>query len=202
MYDTYSVDELTSETPAMYSLVVRDGLYTSLYIPQIKFWNNRLRKLSEKNLACYSRADEAFNLDDQSFVGIFWDGEAHNLIPEDDDDDPVSPYCLELFPNDPEMLEEMRIIAAESKKLIREEYEVKRFLAGLLTFEPCPKDLHKILGDGLFLICQNVLRKAGWDISVMEWAPHEPAALRTFLEEHKPIVTAMQQRVLLNMITV
>jgi hypothetical protein len=36
----------------------------------------------------------------------------------------------------------------------------------------------------------------------MQWAPHEPAELETFLDEQQGIITAMQERMLLNMITI
>lgn len=199
--DSYSTEALP-EIPFDYGMVVKDGLFDNLYRPQLEYWNKRLRTLSERNVACYAREDEAFNLDDQSFVAIFYEGDTFSLLPLDEDDDPVSPYCLELFGGDPELIDEFDVVAGEIQKLKRERYEAQRFLAGLMMFDPPPALLEEILGDGLGTVCQNVLHERGWASSEMLWDPHEPAALETFLEEQQSIVTAMQQRMLLNMITI
>ena len=189
------------EIPFEYGMVVKDGLFEGLYIPQINYWNKRLRAFSEKNVAAYARDDEAFNLDDQSFVAIFYEGETFNLLPLDEDDDPISPYCLELHGSEP-LVNEFSIIAEEIHKLNRERYEAQRFLAGLMLFDPPPSMLHEILGDGLYRICNNVLRAYSWNPDEMKWDPHEPAALATYLEDQQAIIPAMQARLLLNMITV
>ena len=198
--DSYTTN--LPEIPFDYGMVIKDGLFGKLYIPQIKYWNKRLRSLSEQNVDCYAREDEAFNLNDQSFVSIFFDGEAFNLLPIDEDEEQASPYCLELYPEDQPLVDEMHIVAYEVYKLKRERYEVQRFLAGFMMFDPPPQTLVETLGDGLSRICQNVLRERGWVANEMQWDPHEPAALETFLKEQQPIITAMQERMLLNMITI
>lgn len=200
--DSYNT-ELLPEIPFDYGMVVKEGLFERLYIPQITYWNNRLRALSERNVACYAREDECFNLNDQTFVSIFFEGEAFNLLLIDEDDDvSVSPFCLELYTQDQELLDEMQIVAHEIHKLKQERYEAQRFLAGFMLFDPPPRILETILGDGLNRICQNVLHSHGWALDQMQWDPHEPAAFETFLKEQQPTITAMQQRMLLNMITV
>lgn len=199
--DSFSVDNLP-EIPFEYGMVFKDGLFTRLYTPQLTYWNDRLRSISERNVAAYAREDEAFNVDDRSFVAVFYDGETFNLLPMDEDDDPFSPYCLELYEQDPQLVKDMVTVAREVKRLKDERYEAQRFLAGLAMFDPNPVDLHRILGDGLSQMCNNVLREHGWVIEEMRWEAHEPAALKTFVEEQKDIVTAMQERVLLNMITI
>lgn len=190
------------EIPYEYGMVLKDGLFEKLYLPQLEYWNKRLREFSDKNVAAYAREDEAFNLDDQSFVAIFFEGESFNLLPLDQDDDPVSPYCLELYDGDKDLVAEFTVIAEEIHKLNRERYEAQRFLSGLMIFEPPPKLVIDLVGDGLGRICENVLRSYGWNIDEMKWDPHEPAALETFLAEQKPIIEAMQQRMLLNLITI
>jgi len=199
--DSYQAENLP-EIPFDYGLVVKDGLFTRLYTPQIEYWNKRLRDLSARNVATYAREDEAFNLDDKSFCSIFYEGETFSLLPVDEDDDPKSPYCLELSGTDRELAEEFPIIAEEIHKLNRERYEAQRFLAGFLLFDPPPSKIVNVLGDGLGRICHNVIRERGWNPNEMQWNISEPMALETFLEDQQPIVTAMQQRVLLNMITV
>lgn len=199
--DSYSTDDLP-EVPFSYGMVLKDGLFERLYKPQLEYWNSRLRKISERNVAAYAREDEAFNLDDRSFVAVFYDGEAYTLLPLDEDDDPMSPYCLELFPDDPLLVEEMELIAGEIHKLRQERYEAQRFLSGLMLFEPPPARLELILGDGLSSLCQNIIRENGWAANEMLWDQREPAALDTFLSEQQSIISAMQQRMLLNMITI
>jgi len=199
--DSYNTSELP-EVPFEYGMVVKDGLFERLYTPQLHYWNKRLRSLSERNVACYAREDEAFNLNDQSFVAIFYDGDTFTLLPLDDDEEPASPYCLELFGNDKELADEFSIVAEEIQKLNRERYEAQRFLAGLMLFDPPPSKLNTILGDGLSRVCHNVIRDYGWSTDQMQWEPHEPAALETFLSEQQSIITAMQERMLLNMITI
>ena len=197
-----SYDFELPEVPFDYGMVVKEGLFDDLYRPQLEYWNKRLRSISERNVACYAREDEAFNLDDQSFVSVFYEGDTFGLLPLDDDDDPVSPYCLELFTGDPELTREFSVVAHEIRKLKQERYEAQRFLAGLMMFDPPPAMLVEILGDGLGQVCQNVIHKRGWAASEMQWDPHEPAALKTYLDEQAPIIEAMQQRMLLNMITI
>lgn len=199
--DSYNT-ELLPEVPFDYGMVVKDGLFDRLYRPQLEYWNKRLRILSERNVACYAREDEAFNLSDQSFVAIFFEGDTFSLLPLDNDEDPISPYCLELYGGDVSLVDEFTVVAGEIQKLKRERYEAQRFLAGFMLFDPPPAVLQNVLGDGLGRICQNVLRERGWVPAQMQWAPHEPAALETFLEEQQGIITAMQERMLLNMITI
>lgn len=196
-----SFDVDLPEIPFSYGMVVKDGLFDRLYRPQLEYWNKRLRVISDKNIAAYARCDDAFNADDHSFVSIFFDGETFGLLPLDEDDDPTSPYCLELYDKDPELVQEMQIVAHEIHKLKRERYESQRFLAGLMLFDPPPAKLASVLGDGLTRICHNVIRENDWALTEMQWQVSEPDALETFLEEQKPIITAMQERMLLNMIT-
>lgn len=199
--DSYNTSELP-EIPFEYGMVVKDGLFDRLYTPQLHYWNKRLRAISEKNVACYAREDEAFNLDDKSFVAIFYEGDTFNLLPLDEDETPTSPYCLELFTNDKELDAEFSIVAQEIQKLNRERYEAQRFLAGLMMFDPPIGKLNIILGDGLGRVCQNIIRDYGWTADKMQWELYEPAALETFLSEQQSIIQAMQERMLLNMITI
>jgi hypothetical protein len=199
--NSYNAEELPT-VPFDYGIVVKDGLFNRLYRPQLEYWNKRLRALSERNVACYAREDEALNLDDWSFASIFYEGDTFGLLPLDEDEDPVSAYCLELYAGDQNLVDEFIVAAGEIQKLKRERYEAQRFLAGLMMFDPPPAKLATILGDGLNRICQNVLRERGWCSTEMQWDPHEPAELETFLNEQQGIITAMQERMLLNMITI
>lgn len=198
--NSYSVDDLP-EVPFDYGMVLKDGLFEQLYTPQIKYWNGRLRKLSERNVDGYARADSYFNAGDYAFVAIFYDGVTYSLIPEDEDEDPTSPFCLELYQGDKELLAEMPVVAAEITKLQKERYVAQRFLAGLAMFDPPPSALRETLGDGLSGICNNVL-SSQWTTEEMQWSLQTPQAYATFVEEHQDIIVAMQERLLLNMITI
>jgi hypothetical protein len=195
-----SYDLEAPPVPFDYGLEIKEGLFERLYRPQLEYWNKRLRQFSERNVAAYAREDEDFNMDDQSFVAIFYEGETFNLLPLDEDDDPRSPYCLELCENKPGLAEEMAIIAGEIRKLRRERYEAQRFLAGFMLFDPPPEKLEQILGDGLFRICHTILSKKKW--THLSWDLREPEAFQTFVTEQQSIITAMQERMLLNMITI
>lgn len=188
--------------PFAYAYIFKEALYSNLYVRQIEYWNKRLRKVSEKNVECYSREDSAFNTgDDRTFVALYYDGEVFNLLTEDNDQDYRSPYCLEVYQGDPELLDDMECLCTELRKLKKEQYVAERFLASLTIFEPPPKILHKILGDGLYRICHNALSDGTVNYIDMDWKVSEPEALKTFVNEQRPIITAMQERVLLNMIT-
>jgi len=198
--NSYEITE-TPEVPFDYGLVLKDGLFMKLYIPQIEYWNKRLRDISERNVDAYVRADTAFNQDDKSFVSIFHEGESLNLLPIDDDD-PVSPYCLELYLGDESLVKDATVVLHEVRKLSKERYESQRFLAGLAMLDPPPAELENILGDGLARMCQNVFLDFGWDPAALLWETRTPCALETFVTEHKDIITSMQERVLLNLITI
>ena len=187
--------------PFSYGVVFKDALFTNLYVRQIEYWNKRLRAASEKNISCYSREDEGFGMDDSIFVSIFFNNETISLLPVDEDDDYVCPYCLELYESDPDLIKEVTVIAREMTKLKTERYVAQRFLAGLAMFDPPPVKLEEILGDGLTRICHNAFRSNDLNPDTMLWDTPEPVALETFISEQQDIITAMQERMLLNMIT-
>jgi hypothetical protein len=202
----------SEKAPWDYGVLFKDALFENLYVRQIDYWNRRLHKASYKNVMCYSREDSAFNNDDRSFVGLFYDGEVFGLLPHDDDDTVISPYCLEVYQGDPELIEEVCMLASQLRKFKKERYIAERFLAGLSMFEPPPQVLAKILGDGLYRICHNALVQRGNYTEVsgtvistnfvdMHWPVSEPEALKTYVNQQQPIITAMQERVMLNMIT-
>lgn len=200
MSSNYYSTEFLPEIPYDYGMTVKEGIKEKLYIPQVEYWNKRLRSLSERNCAAYAREDPDLNLDDHTFVGIFFDGMSYNLIPLDEDDDPVSPYCLELA-SDTELQEEMSTVSQEIQKLKEERYVVERFLSGFMLFDPPPAILQEVFGDALGRACLAILKSAGWAHEEMQWDVADSAAMQTFLAEQTDIVEAMQQRMLLNMIT-
>jgi hypothetical protein len=187
--------------PFSYGITFKDALFTNLYVRQIEYWNKRLRTASETNISCYAREDEGFGMDDSNFVSIFFNNETISLLPVDEDDDYVCPYCLELYETDPNLVKEVTVIAREITKLKVERYVAQRFLAGLAMFDPPPEKLEEILGDGLTRICHNAFRSNGLNPATMLWDTPEPVALETFINEQQDIITAMQERMLLNMIT-
>jgi hypothetical protein len=192
--------------PFSYAVTFKDALFDNLYVRQIEYWNDRLRKASKKNVECYSREDAAFNNDDRSFVALFYDGEVFGLLPADEDDDLPSPYCLEVYGSDPDLLADMEILCEALRKFKRERYIAQRFLSGLTVFEPPPKVLRKILGDGLYRICHNAFEaveppEAYIKFHEMDWEVSEPEALDTYVREQQSIIVAMQERMMLNMIT-
>lgn len=193
----------SDKAPLDYAWIFKEALIDSLYIRQVTYWNTRLRNASEKNVLAYCREDSAFNNDDRSFVAMFWDGEVLGLLPADEDDDRPSPYCLEVYQGDPSLLEEIEVLAAQVRKFQAERYVAQRFLASLTIFEPPPADLKEILGEGLYRICHTALsgEVGEVDYTPLHWPVSEPEALNTFVTEQQSIITQMQERVMLNMIT-
>lgn len=198
----------SDRAPLDYGYIFKEALFDNLYVRQIDYWNKRLQNASEKNVACYSREDPSFNNDNHSFVSLFYDGEVFNLLPVDEDDEQQSPYCLEVYTGDPTLLTEMDTLSSQLRKLKKERYIAQRFLAGLAIFEPPPKILAKILGDGLYRICHNaflnmILPPDNYHVPYpnINWPVSEPEALKTFVNEQQSIIIAMQERIMLNMIT-
>ena len=191
------------EAPFAYGLLFKDALFENLYGRQITYWNNRLQKISDLNIAAYAREDELF-AGDTNFAGIFYDGEVFNLMLFDEDEEEPTHYCLEVY-NDPFIIEEMKLLAVSLRKFKKERYIAQRFLASLTMFEPPPPILEEILGEGLYRICNSAFQKvtpeAYIPYSEITWPVKQPEALKTFVTEQKDIITAMQERVLLNMIT-
>jgi hypothetical protein len=193
-----------SNIPYNYGLLFKEAIYYNLYTRQVDYWNKRLQEVSIKNVACYVREDPDFNTgDSRTFVGIWYDGESFTLLTPDNDDDWNSPYCLEAYEEDKELLDEIKCLCSQLRKLEEERYLAERFLASLTMFEPPPKILKKILGDGLYRICHNAFSNPGLDVDIsnLDWQVSEPEALKTFVNEQQSTIKAMQDRVMLNMIT-
>jgi hypothetical protein len=208
MSNNYYEEETATPTfvivPYDYGLVIKEGLFAKLYMPQLKYWNDRLRNVSDRNLAAHAREQHEAEEDrsHDNFVGVFFDGITLGLLPYDEDDDPVSPFCLELYTSDPDLVKDCKVVAQEITKLSIERYESQRFMAGLAMFDVPPQELVKILGDGLGDMCHAALSESGYKPEILRWDVKEPVALKTFIDEHKDIITSMQERVLLNMITI
>jgi hypothetical protein len=175
---------------------LKDNLINKLYHPQVKYWNKRLIDISERNIVHYTSLDPSF-VADECFVSIFYDGITLDLLSvEIDDDNPIkSHYCLELFTDDKDLGKDCEIVTREILRLKQERYEAERFIAGFCMFEPPPSTVLEVFGDRLGHLCLE-------DIKLLEWELYDPIGFKTFVEDNQDIITSMQERILLNMITV
>jgi len=180
-----------------YGEVVKDSIMNLLYQGQLDHWNEQLTALSKRNVACYKDANESRT------YSILYEGKKYS--PQEMDWAEVNmsmTHSLLLHPDFPDLEEDMSTIAAEVDELRKERYEASRFLGSLAVFNVPPNMLHGILGTSLFDIVRTALSKHWLNIERMGWAFNEQKALKTYLKENTSIITAMNERIMVNLITV
>jgi hypothetical protein len=181
-----------------YTEIIRDTLLRELYADQESYWCAQLQPLVTQNTAYHQRAlSELYGI---HYLGKDWYPvpglnriytEPWELI-----------YYLPLHPDlAPEIEPKLLFIINELSQLKLEEYECSRFLAGLVLF---PAPLHvfaQVLGKQLFQKCEEDLAQHVMNNQEYAWDANTQAALTTYVAHHEYILKAMQQRLLINMIT-
>lgn len=189
------------EAPLEWSLCLKDWLLGDLYNKQIAYWNQRLRDISNRNVDIYQNSDAGFFREFDKFVGIyfrdkvyyplssiFWGGEFK-----------TTPYVLELADSDPKLTEEMEVVAQEMDSIKEELHDVTQFLAGFLMFDPPLDVIEEVLGESIGRMCKNMVEKNFEDTRT--WTVINPVEMQDFVNESQDIIEKMQQRKLLNLVT-
>jgi len=178
-----------------YRKIIKDTLMSKLYESQLAYWNQRLTTLSEQNAQAYGR-DLSIGHYAIYFANRRW-------LPEHLDwkDQVETAYCLPLHPAFPQFVEEMEVMATEFTELTDERYESDRFLSGLVLFAAPPATYERILGDTLYAACSKEIQEHCGDYQNPEWEQNSEFSIKTFADANKAIVKAMNQRLMINMIT-
>jgi hypothetical protein len=82
-----------------------------------------------------------------------------------------------------------------------EEYEASRFLSGLVLFPAPIKTFRKVLGRQLFGECEQEIEEHLSNVINSPWDANAQAAITTYVAHHDYILKAMNQRLLINLIT-
>lgn len=168
-------------------------IITDLYVPHWKFWNKKLTELITKNKDMHGRNGDA-NEYALYYAGKIWFVPWMVLV------DASQFFSLQLHESDPDMEKDAVKITANLSELDIETYEVKRFLAGLLSF-PAPIDvMEPLLGSALFNRVSKYLKRLTAENRMHLWNPAQIKSFETYAEEHDYLIDAMCQRVMMNLI--
>lgn len=175
--------------------IVKNDLMDKLYRAQFNYWNKKLKDLCKKNANFHGRYGEKYMI---YFNNRKWEPSALNWLER-----PVydNYYCLAIHPDHPEIRKDMEAIAEEVTEILDEKYEADRFLAGLFLFPAPAQIFNKILGDTLYNACRTELEKHCHKFSNESWDNNSKASLSDYANANTYIVEAMNQRIMLNLIT-
>ena len=173
-------------------------LLDRLFISQREFWRNKLQNFSNTNRIMHGRfSDHAYGI---HYLNRNWEGNSENLWTED-------PIFLTIHPKLLDREKEILEIVGQLAVLETEEYEVNRFLSGLVLFPAPFRVLEKILGKELSTEIRSEFRIKG-SLNLQEvyedsspWDENADKAIMTYVNQHKYILTIMNQRLVTNMIT-
>lgn len=177
-----------------FRLAIKLKLMELLYQEQMKYWNTRLMRVSRMNKQAHGRWDRlnyAVYFNDK-----VWRPEHLDWTKNDE-----SAYCLELHPSNPELAAEMRIISEELGEIEEERYEADRFLSGLVLFKCPPNVFHQVLGDTLYAPCRREFEEFCSQYPTSGWDRNGEFSMNIFVEKNKNIITAMKERLLVNLVT-
>lgn len=184
---------------ASFNEKISERMIDELYSAQLKFWNHRLQQLAYKNAQCHNHPhEEDFNEDLSILGGIVHKGRTWTWISLDWLDEwRETEYSYPLFIGDDKLVADVVETTEELMAIKKEKYETQRFMSGLSLFQVTKKILESILGENLFYI----IRPFSKDLPP-EVEDAEEVALMTYVKKHKTTLEHMNQRVLVNLITV
>lgn len=167
---------------------------TKLYNKQFMFWNSELRELSEENALSQGRGGDGLQ------YAIYWNFKRYAFVTKPFASVDEKAYCMPLNPRIKEYADRMEEIATELDELHDERYEAERFITNLLTFEAPPERFEKVLGATLYRVVQEPV--ARWFADCADnWSDNSEFGMRTFVEANQEIITKMNERVMLNLVT-
>jgi len=82
-----------------------------------------------------------------------------------------------------------------------ERYESERFLSGLVLFNGPPTVFEKVLGNTLYSAVAKQFEEHFTNFSSPDWSDWSDYSLKTYVNANKHIVDKMNERLLLNLIT-
>lgn len=180
------------ETNPDFRSAMQHILLDRLFTLQTKFWKQELATIIAENAAHHGRRTGPFAI---NYLGKNW-------IAEDIEAQVKNPhFILPLHTDYPELEKNMLRVTAELAELEIEEYEADRFLAGLILFPAPPSIFKKILGGQLSNEIHNLLEVNSHETTTHLWDENTQAALTTYTHQHAYILKAMNERILLNLIT-
>ena len=163
-----------------------------LYQEQLIFWNTELYKSAAEHSLCWGRKKEfLIHFNNKKWKPVFLDWT------EEED----TAYCLAVHPDFPELLAEVKLITDELAELINEIYEADRFISGLLLFEAPAEAFANTLGSSLYTVCAAELKQHAYKFASESWDANTEAAMQVFITDNKYIVTAMNKRLMINLVT-
>jgi len=163
----------------------------TLYQPHWDFWHKKLLEVITHNKDAQGREGNP------NLFGIFYAGRPWFVTWMD----ASTKRDFEVLPMH-ETIDEKNIIkiTANLGELDIECYEVKRFLAGILMF-PAPLDtIEDLLGRGLFARVSKFFKEIELDNDGRPWNTAQIVAFETYTKQHDYLITAMSQRVMMNLI--
>lgn len=174
---------------------VKNQLIVELYCSQLSFWNTKLQKLAKLNAEINGYTPENVS---PFWGGIVFKGQLWSRVYMTDlpEESKQLEYYFLIDESDPALWEQMEEITEELLAIKREKYETERFLSGLSMFDFPPAVLQKILGNNMFSVVRDHLPHTSYEIS-----PVEEHSLMTYVNNHRPILEHMNERILLNLIT-
>jgi hypothetical protein len=171
--------------------IIKHDILDGLYGTQIRFWNNKLAKLIQKNgqfqgviIPEAQAAKSAIQDGSNSWTAlpVNWLEVAHD--PE---------YHFPLFPDSPDLEEELHKITRELTKIKKERYESDRFLSAMVMYAPTNLELRTLLGENLYSLVNYTPGGATEEMLAFNTI-EEFTTINALILEH------MQERVLLNLL--
>ena len=166
-----------------------DKIMSSLYKPHLAFFHKRLLKLIEANMHIKGKTDEPRTCG-LVYAGRKWFVPWMGGLTENDF------MCLSVDPG----LDETELIkvTANLGEIDVEMYEVKRFLAGLLSFSAPMDVMEQRLGRTLYNRIKSQLSELK---GLGRWNEGQHKAFKTYADQHDYLIDAMCQRIMMTMLS-
>jgi hypothetical protein len=172
---------------------IRDILMDRLYSSQLAYWEHQVDVFAKKNATRHGHA----LIDDESvcygvnYLGKNWGSQ---------DDHTVTLFSLPLAEEGGEDEEEFLEMTIELGELEAESYIAGRFLANLVMHDASPEAFEEALGRSLFGECSEVLDIQKQLVDRI-WNENALISFKTYVEEHEYIIKAMNERLMMNLLT-
>ena len=172
---------------------IRHLIMQKLYNRQFMHWNGLLRQLSEENALSQGRADGFM-------YAIYWNHKRYAAVTTPFAEIHEKAYCIPLNSRIKEYAYRMEEIAEELDALWDERYEAERFITNLVTFEAPPERFEQALGATLFRVVQEPITRWFANSNDM-WSDNSEFGMKTFVEANQETIKKMNERVILNLVT-